>query len=128
MEDSNRPPGQTICDDVGYTLNVQAYAETREITFRQECDPCDRKAEAKVTPEERAAKQKTGSRGESGDLDAIRPGTGGRRLRRHCTAGEELAAAGGATRRVNRACRRHSGIKEWNASAHGSEEQAANPS
>jgi hypothetical protein len=56
-EDTNRPPGQTVCDTVGYTLNVQAYAETREITFRQECDPCDKKADATLTPEERVAQQ-----------------------------------------------------------------------
>jgi hypothetical protein len=41
-----------------YTLNVEAYADTGEITFKQECDPCDKKADAKITPEERAAKQR----------------------------------------------------------------------
>ena len=56
--DLNRPSGETICDTLGYTLNVEAYAETGEITFKQECDPCDKKAEAKITPEERAAKQR----------------------------------------------------------------------
>src|SRR5439155_2469653 len=50
--DLNRPSGETICDTLGYTLNVEAYAETGEITFKQECDPCDKKAEAKITPEE----------------------------------------------------------------------------
>ena len=58
VEDSNRSPGQTTCDTLGYTLNVEAYAETREVTFRQECDPCDKKAEAKLTPEERAERQR----------------------------------------------------------------------
>jgi hypothetical protein len=58
VEDSNRPPGQTTCDTLGYTLNIEAYAESREITFRQECDPCDQKAEANLTPEERAARQR----------------------------------------------------------------------
>ena len=56
--DLNRPSGETICDTLGYTLNVEAYAETGEITFKQECDPCDKKADAKITPEERAAKQR----------------------------------------------------------------------
>src|SRR5437867_7220948 len=56
--DLNRPPGETVCDTLDYTLNVEAYAETGEITFRQECDPCAKKAEAKLTPEERAAKQR----------------------------------------------------------------------
>jgi len=43
---------------LGYTLNVEAFPATGEVTFRQECDPCDKKADAKVTPEERAAKQR----------------------------------------------------------------------
>jgi len=58
VEDSNRPPGQTTCETLRYTLNVEGYADTGEITFRQECDPCDKKAEAKLTPEERAARQR----------------------------------------------------------------------
>jgi len=58
VEDSNRSPEQTTCETLGYTLNVEGYADTGEITFRQECDPCDKKAEAKLTPEERAARQR----------------------------------------------------------------------
>jgi hypothetical protein len=45
-------PVRTICDDFVYTLNVEAYPDTREITFLQECDPCDKKADSQVTPEE----------------------------------------------------------------------------
>ena len=56
--DLNRPAAQTTCETLGYTLNVEGYADTGEITFRQECDPCDKKAEAKLTPEERAARQR----------------------------------------------------------------------
>jgi hypothetical protein len=43
---------------LGYTLNVEAYADTGEITFKKECDLCDQKAEAKLTPEERAARER----------------------------------------------------------------------
>jgi hypothetical protein len=43
---------------LGYTLNVEGYADTAELTFKKECDPCDKKAEAKLTPEERAARQR----------------------------------------------------------------------
>ncbi len=56
--DLNRPAAETTCDTLGYTMNVEAYADTGEITFKKECDPCDKKAEAKVTPEERAARQR----------------------------------------------------------------------
>ena len=56
--DLNRPAAQTTCDTLGYTLNVEAYADSGEITFKKECDPCDKKAEAKLTPEERAARQR----------------------------------------------------------------------
>src|SRR5437762_5434166 len=56
--DQLRPASETSCDTLGYTLNVEAYADTGEITFRNECDSCDKKADAKITPEERAAKQK----------------------------------------------------------------------
>ena len=58
VEDSNRSPAQTTCETLSYTLNVEGYADTGEITFKQECDPCDKKAEAKLTPEERAARQR----------------------------------------------------------------------
>jgi hypothetical protein len=56
--DLNRPAAQTTCETLGYTLNVEGYADTGEITFKQECDPCDKKAEANLTPEERAARQR----------------------------------------------------------------------
>ena len=56
--DLNRPAAQTTCETLGYTLNVEGYADTGEITFKKECDPCDKKAEANLTPEERAAKQR----------------------------------------------------------------------
>ena len=56
--DLNRPAAQTTCETLGYTLNVEGYADTGEISFKKECDPCDKKAEAKLTPEERAARQR----------------------------------------------------------------------
>jgi hypothetical protein len=43
-----------ICDQFEYTLNVEAYPDTKEVTFKQFCDPCDKKAEAAKTPGERA--------------------------------------------------------------------------
>ena len=49
---------ETICDRLGYKLNVLAYADSREITFKKFCDPCDKKAGARITPEERAAGQR----------------------------------------------------------------------
>jgi len=45
------------CETLGYVLNAVAYPESREITFNKFCDPCDKKADARVTPEERAAQQ-----------------------------------------------------------------------
>ena len=51
-------PGETICDTLSYKLNVLAYPDSREITFKKFCDSCDRKAEARLTPEERAANQR----------------------------------------------------------------------
>ena len=65
--DLNRPAAQTTCDTLGYTLNVEAYADTGEITFKKECDSCDKKAEAKVTPEERAARQRQDAAVNHGD-------------------------------------------------------------
>lgn len=56
--DRNAPRGETICATPIYTLNVFAYPDSREITFRKFCDPCDKKAESLITPEERAAKQR----------------------------------------------------------------------
>jgi hypothetical protein len=45
------------CETLGYVLNVLAYPDTREITFNNFCEPCEKKAEASITPEERAAQQ-----------------------------------------------------------------------
>jgi hypothetical protein len=45
------------CETLGYVLNVAAYPDSREITFNKFCEPCDKKAEASITPEERAARQ-----------------------------------------------------------------------
>ena len=47
-----------VCDQLGYTLNVLAYPDSREITFKKFCDSCDKKAAARITPEERAAGQR----------------------------------------------------------------------
>lgn len=46
------------CDAQVYVLNVFAYPDSREITFKNFCEPCDKKAEARLTPEERAARQR----------------------------------------------------------------------
>ena len=35
-----------------------AYPDSREITFKKFCDSCDKKAAARITPEERAAGQR----------------------------------------------------------------------
>jgi len=45
------------CETLAYALNVVAYPDSREITFNKFCDPCEKKAQAHVTPEERAAHQ-----------------------------------------------------------------------
>jgi hypothetical protein len=45
------------CETLGYVLNAVAYPDSREITFNNFCEPCDKKAAARVTPEERAAQQ-----------------------------------------------------------------------
>jgi hypothetical protein len=47
----------TFCDELRYTVNVEAYPDTREIAFLQDCDPCDQKANPQLTPRERAIKQ-----------------------------------------------------------------------
>ena len=39
-------------------LNVVAYPDSQEITFNKFCEPCEKKAEARMTPEERAARQR----------------------------------------------------------------------
>jgi hypothetical protein len=46
------------CETLGYVLNVVAYPDSREITFNKFCEPCDKKAEARITPEERAGRQR----------------------------------------------------------------------
>ena len=51
-------PKDTVCDQLGYVLNVLAYPDSREITFKKFCDSCDKKAAARITPEERAAGQR----------------------------------------------------------------------
>src|SRR4051812_32637140 len=55
---ANSTPGETVCDEFVYALNVEAFADTHEITFKQECDPCDKKTEAQLTSEQRAARQR----------------------------------------------------------------------
>src|ERR1019366_3085294 len=54
----NMGPKETTCDTLGYVLNVLAYPDSREITFKKFCDPCDKKSAARITPEERAAGQR----------------------------------------------------------------------
>src|SRR5437762_619020 len=52
---------ETVCEDLVYAMNVEAFADTHEITFKQECDPCDKKdkkTEAQLTPEQQAARQR----------------------------------------------------------------------
>jgi hypothetical protein len=39
-------------------MNLEGFADTSEITFKPECDSCDKKAEAQLTPEQRAARQR----------------------------------------------------------------------
>jgi hypothetical protein len=48
----------TTYETLSYALNVLAYPDSREITFRKFCEPCDEKADALMTPEERAAQQR----------------------------------------------------------------------
>ena len=73
--DAGRPPGGIICDDLVYTLNALAYPDSREITFNKFCDPCDKKAEARITPAERAARQqrRDAVNQEIGNLEATGP-------------------------------------------------------
>jgi len=49
---------ETICQQLEYTLNVEAYPDTKELAFKKYCDICDKKAEATATPEEREARQR----------------------------------------------------------------------
>jgi hypothetical protein len=58
MLDRIRPPSETICDTLKYALNVVADPNSREITFNKFCEPCDKNSEARITPEERAARQR----------------------------------------------------------------------
>lgn len=55
MSDRIGGPTKTICEDLPYSLNVVAYPDSREITFNNFCDPCQKKTEARITPSERAA-------------------------------------------------------------------------
>jgi hypothetical protein len=55
-EDANS--AETVCDNRYYSLNVVAYPDSREITFNNFCDPCEKKAQASITPGERAARQR----------------------------------------------------------------------
>jgi hypothetical protein len=73
--DSIGGPTETICEDLGYTLNALAYPDSREITFNKFCDPCDKKAEARITPAERAARQQRSDAAnqEIGKLEATGP-------------------------------------------------------
>ena len=57
MADANAPPDETICEHLVYNLNALAYPDSREVTFNKFCDPCEKKAEARITPEERATSQ-----------------------------------------------------------------------
>ena len=68
-------PAETVCEDLAYTLNALAYPDSREITFNNFCDPCDKKADARITPEERAAKQQRSDavNREIGNLEATGP-------------------------------------------------------
>jgi hypothetical protein len=58
MLDRIGPPSETICETLKFALNVVADPNSREITFNKFCEPCDKKAEARITPEERAARQR----------------------------------------------------------------------
>jgi hypothetical protein len=55
--DAMTPQGP-VCETLNYALNVVAYPDSREITFNNFCEPCDKKAEARLTPDERAARQR----------------------------------------------------------------------
>jgi len=73
--DANGPPSETVCEDVGYTLNALAYPDSGEITFNNFCEACDKKAEARITPEQRAARQQRSNavNQEIGNLEATGP-------------------------------------------------------
>jgi hypothetical protein len=63
------------CETLNYALNVVAYPNSREITFNNFCEPCNKKAEASITPEERAAQQQRSDavKQEIGNLSATGP-------------------------------------------------------
>lgn len=52
-----RRPADPGWETLQYTLNVLVYPDTREITFRKFCGACDKKAEASMSAEERAAQK-----------------------------------------------------------------------
>jgi len=66
---------QTTCETLNYALNVVAYPDSREITFNNFCEPCDKKAQARITPGERAARQQRSEavNQEIGNLEATGP-------------------------------------------------------
>lgn len=47
----------TRCDELVYDVNVLAFPDTREVAFQVFCQPCDDQAEARKTPELRAAEK-----------------------------------------------------------------------
>jgi len=73
--DSMTGPTKTICEDLPYSLKVVAYPDSREITFNDFCDPCEKKVQARITPQERAARQQRSGavNQEIGNLEATGP-------------------------------------------------------
>jgi len=61
-----------------YTLNVEVFPDTKELTFKNFCDACDKKAEASRTPEDRATGQRLTATGDAmiRNMEAA-PGIGG---------------------------------------------------
>jgi hypothetical protein len=51
------PTTTTMCDTFVYALNVLTYPDSHEIRFNKFCDLCDKKKEAQLTPEQRAAEE-----------------------------------------------------------------------
>ena len=58
-------PGELVCQQLVYTLNVDVYPDTKELTFKKFCDSCDKKREASLTPEERATRQRMAATGDA---------------------------------------------------------------
>jgi len=55
---NNSSLSQPTCEPLGYTLNVVAYPDTREVTFKEDCAKC-RSKETPLTAEQKAAGQQT---------------------------------------------------------------------